>query len=107
MGRSFKNIRWLSDRAPREMYSTDVSVKTYFIETLFINAWNDLVDHPEEIKPSGDALKDYWARELKRLLSEYGKIDEIRPELVRQTLDHISVNENGEADVIFLSGVRV
>jgi DNA invertase Pin-like site-specific DNA recombinase len=72
---------------------------------LFINAWNHLVDHPEEIKPSDDALKDYRAGEIKRLLSEYGKIDEIKTELVRQTLDHISVG-NGKADVIFLFGVR-
>jgi hypothetical protein len=44
---------------------------------------------------------------MKRLLTEYGKIDEIKPELVRQTLDHIGVNENGETEVIFLCGVRV
>lgn len=74
---------------------------------LFINAWNHLVDHPEEIKLSGDALKDYRAGELKRLLTEYGKIDEIKPELVKQTLDHICVDKNGEAVVIFLSGVKV
>lgn len=49
----------------------------------------------------------YRAGELKRLLVEYGKIDEIRPELVRQTLDHICVNENGDADVIFLCGVTL
>jgi hypothetical protein len=44
---------------------------------------------------------------MKRLLAEYGKIDEIRQELVRQTLDHIGVDENGDADVIFLCGVKV
>lgn len=92
---------------PREMYCTDIKVKADFIEKLFINAWNHLVEHPEEIKPGGDALKDYRARELKRLLSEYGKIDEIRTELVRQTLDHICVGGNGEVDVIFLFGGRV
>jgi hypothetical protein len=49
----------------------------------------------------------YRAVELKRLLVEYGKIDEIRPELVRQTLDQICIDENGEADVIFLCGVTL
>jgi hypothetical protein len=106
MGRS-QNIHWLSDQSPREMYCTDIKVKANSIETIFINAWNHLVDHPEEIKPSGDALKDYRAGEMKRLLAEYGKIDEIRQELVRQTLDHIGVDENGDADVIFLCGVKV
>ncbi|MDZ5723423.1 recombinase family protein [Acetobacterium sp. K1/6] len=102
-----KNIYWLSDQSPREMYCTDVKVKAEFIETLFINAWNHLVDHPEEIKLSGDALKDYRAGELKRLLLEYGNIDEIKPELVKQTLDHICVDKNGEAVVIFLCWVRI
>lgn len=98
-----KNIHWLSDQSPREMYCTDVKVKAEFIETLFINAWYQLVDHPEEIKLSGDALKDYRAGELKRLLTEYGKIDEIKPELVKQTLDYIRIDEHGEAVVFFLS----
>ncbi|WP_414733898.1 recombinase family protein [Acetobacterium carbinolicum] len=102
-----KNIHWLSDQSPREMYCTDIKVKANFIETLFINAWNHLVDHPEEIKSSGDALKDYRAGELKHLLKEYGKILEIKPELVKQTLDHICIDEKGEAGVIFLSGVRI
>jgi hypothetical protein len=101
-----RNIRLRKTPVPREMYCTDIKVKADFIEKLFINAWNHLVEHPEEIKPSDDALKDYRAREFKRLLAEYGKIDEIKPELVRQTLDHIYIKENGEADVIFLCGVR-
>lgn len=89
---------------PREVYCTDIKVKANSIETIFINAWNHLVDHPEEIKRSKDALKDYRVGELKRLLAEYGKIDAIKPELVRQTLDHIGVDKHGEAVVIFLSG---
>ncbi len=89
---------------PREMYCTVVKEKDDLIEKLFINAWNRLADHPEEIKLSDDPLKDYRAGEMKCLLAEYGKIDEIKIVLVKQTLDHISVDENGEAVVIFLSG---
>lgn len=63
-----------------------------------------MVDNPEEIKPSDDALRDFRAGELKLLLIEYGKIDEIKSELVRQTLNHICIDKNGEADVIFLCG---
>lgn len=77
------------------------------MEKLFINAWNHMVDHPEEIKLSWDALMDYRTGELNILLAKHGKIDEINQNFVRQTLDRIWINEKGEADVIFLCGVRV
>lgn len=56
------------------MYCTDIKVKANYIENLFINAWNHLVAHPEEIKPGGESLKDYWAGELRRLLTDQTNI---------------------------------
>ena len=61
---------------------------------------NNASDHPH------DVLKAYRLRELKQLL-EIGKISEINPEIVRRTLDHIIVKDDGGIIVVFLSGTVV
>jgi DNA invertase Pin-like site-specific DNA recombinase len=72
----------------------------------FVNAWNYLVDHPDAIIECEDTLKLYRAKELRQLL-ETGKINQIDAEIVRRTLDHITVGEDGVVEVKFLSGTRI
>jgi DNA invertase Pin-like site-specific DNA recombinase len=72
----------------------------------FVNAWNLLVDHPGVIIESEDTLKLYRVKELRQLL-EIGKINQIEADIVRRTLDHITVGEDGVIEVLFLSGTKV
>ena len=101
-------IKRRKDPEPRQMYCTDIKIPVEDMDRAFINAWNYLVDHPEDLHTdtNNDLLTAYRIKEHKHLLGT-GKINKINAEIVRRVLDHIVVKDAGEIRVKFLSGVEV
>ena len=89
------------------MYCTDIKIPVEDMDRAFINAWNYLVNHPEELMTdTNDLLTAYRIKEHKHLLRT-GKDNKINAEIVRRVLDHIVVGDDGEIGVNFLSGIEV
>ena len=101
--------------APRQMLCTDIQVQAKDADKAFMRAWNFLVSHGlrytasfrEMARDGKDELVKYRAREMERLLGEWGRIREFDYGLCNKVLDHIEVTVDGRLAVIFLTGTRV
>ena len=100
-------IRQRKNPSPRQMYCSDIEVGKQEVEKAFIDAWNLLVENMDWIEDSGGLLRNYRSMELKKLLSETGKIDAVDSEIIKRTLEQIEVSKNGEIEVSFLSGTKI
>ena len=97
------------------MLCTDIRVPAEDADKAFMRAWNFLVSHGmrytasfrEMARDGKDELFRYRAREIDRLLDEWGRIREFDYGLCNQVLDHIEVTADGKLAVIFLTGTRV
>lgn len=92
---------------PRKMYCTDIKMPIENIEKAFIDAWNLLVENTDWIEDSGGLLRNYRSMELRRLLSETGKIDAADSDIIKRTLEHIEISKDGEIEVSYLSGTKL
>ena len=112
-----KNYRKHHRKLPKEhqMLCTDIRVPAEDADKAFIRAWKFLVSHGlryaasfrEMTRDGKDELIRYWARELRRLLEEKGRIREFDYSLMNQILDHIEVTDVGRLAVIFRTGTWV
>ena len=100
-------IRQRKNPSPRQMYCSDIEVGKQEVERTFIDAWSLLVENMDWIEDSEEPLQSYRSMELKKLLSETGKIDAVDSEIIKRTLDHIEVSKDEEIEVMFLSGTKV
>lgn len=92
---------------PRQMYCTDIKMPIENIEKAFIDAWNLLVENTDWIEDIGEPLQSYRSMELKKLLSETGKVDVVDSEIIKRTLEHIEVSKDARIEVSFLSGTKI
>ncbi len=106
-----KVIRRWKDPKPRQMLCTDIQVEEDLPEKAIIKAWNNIVDKYEEYMPvwkeaieGNNVIKAYRAKEIVRLVEEYGYIDKMSYELLMKTLENIKVFENVKIEVRFMAG---
>jgi hypothetical protein len=80
-------------------------------ERALVTAWNTLCNnfnhYAKDLKNSEDALVQYRAGQLGKLVKEYGCLDVLPYELVLKVLDHIEIAADGSAAVIFLAGSSI
>jgi len=83
-------------------------------EKALVAAWNALCNHfshyVEEWKHrqnGGNVLVQYRARQLTKLVNEYGNLVSMPYELILKTLDHIQISPDESISVIFLTGTKV
>lgn len=75
------------------------------INSLLIEAWNDLVDRSWQLSEHGlGELESFRTNELICLVAEFRHLALIPYELLLKVLDHIEVGQNGELTVAFLAG---
>ena len=107
-------IRRWKDHKQRQMLCTDIQVEEGIPEKAFIKAWNSIVDRYEEYLliwkeaiEGDDVLKAYRAKEMMKLVEEYGYIAEMPYELILKTLGHIEIGLDDTIEVVLLAGVII
>ncbi|WP_145972688.1 hypothetical protein [Acetobacterium woodii] len=74
--------------------------KVDYIEDLFINVELPGSSYGRN-KTEPRCFERFSGRGTKEFVKVYRTIEEIRPEVIRNTLAHICIEENSEVDVIF------
>ena len=84
-------------------------------EKAFVRAWNLVVSKKlqygaalrRRAENAEDALPQYRAKEMLRLLDEVGKLTAFDYYFSLKVLDHMELMPNGKLAVVFLSGIRL
>lgn len=109
---SYEKLRNSSNRG--NLACRHIRIERSTPERAFLKAWNSLVKNYDQYVPEwqaifkhGDPLQRYRARELMRLVTEVGHIEDMPFELCIKVLDHIEVTLDSLLHVVFLSGTLV